>query len=140
MVRSENESIARSVIPQDVSNHMSLFYAYHNPMAKAVVDSASNFAKESHTEALVLNTVSTLAAGSFNTLKQSKADSSESEQLCVFVLVTCCVLYDWISADGINSPQSTIDIKAVTGVVSGYKLVESTNADNILQTNFKPRR
>ncbi|KAJ2601528.1 hypothetical protein H4R99_002967 [Coemansia sp. RSA 1722] len=134
------ESIARSVIPQDVSNHMSLFYAYHNPMAKAVVDSASNFAKESHTEALVLNTVSTLAAGSFNTLKQSKADSSESEQLCVFVLVTCCVLYDWISADGINSPQSTIDIKAVTGVVSGYKLVESTSADNILQTNFKPRR
>ncbi|KAJ1820884.1 hypothetical protein LPJ56_001266 [Coemansia sp. RSA 2599] len=134
------ESIAGSVIPQDVSNHMSLFYAYHNPMAKAVVDSASKFARESQTEALVLNTVSTLAAGSFNTLKQSRADSSESEQLCVFVLVTCCVLYDWISTDGISSPRSTIDIKAVTAVVSGYELVENTSADNVLQANFRPRR
>ncbi|KAJ1860657.1 hypothetical protein LPJ73_001291 [Coemansia sp. RSA 2703] len=134
------EKIARSVIPQDVSNHMSLFYAYHNPMVKAVVDSASQFAKESRTEALVLNALSTLAAGSFNTLKQSKADSAESEQLCVFVLVTCCVLYDWISESGISSPQSTIDIRAVAATVSGSTLVENTTADSILRANCRTYR
>ncbi|KAI7825778.1 hypothetical protein BX661DRAFT_184147 [Kickxella alabastrina] len=140
MAKSQDENIARNVIPQDVSNQMSLFYAYHNPMVKAVVDSASQFAKSSRTEALVLNSLSTLAAGSFNTLKQSKADSPESEQLCVFVLVTCCVLYDWISPEGISNPQSTIDIKAVADTVSGRKLVDTTTADNVLRSNCRTYR
>ncbi|KAJ2779319.1 hypothetical protein GGI15_003911 [Coemansia interrupta] len=140
MPKSQDEKIARGVIPQDVSNHMSLFYAYHNPMVKAVVDSASQFAKETRTEALVLNALSTLAAGSFNTLKQSKADSAESEQLSVFVLVTCCVLYDWISESGISSSQSTIDIRAVAATVSGCVLVENTTADSVLRANCRTYR
>ncbi|KAJ2721191.1 hypothetical protein GGI07_004117 [Coemansia sp. Benny D115] len=140
MPNSQDEKIARGVIPQDVSNHMSLFYAYHNPMVKAVVDSASQFAKTSGREAPVLNSLATLAAGSQNTLRQGKADSAESEQLCVFVLVTCCVLYDWISADGLSGAQSTIDVHAVSTAVGGRRLVESTSADSVLRSNCRTYR
>ncbi|KAJ2910493.1 hypothetical protein GGI21_000811 [Coemansia aciculifera] len=126
---SLKDTIASNVIPHDVSNQMSLFYAYHNPMVKTVVDSASQFAKDSRNEQLVLDCISALAAGSFNTVKQGKADGPESERLCVLVLATCCILYDWISPLGISSAQSSIDAKAVLEMVREHTLADDTPAD-----------
>ncbi|KAJ2514245.1 hypothetical protein H4217_005864 [Coemansia sp. RSA 1939] len=137
---SQNDDIAKYAISQDISNKMSLFYAYHNPMVKVVVDSASQYARESNNEQLVLDCLSALASGSYNTVKQSKADSAKSERLCVLVLVTCCVLYDWISASGVGSPQSTINAKAVLDLISQRSLVDSTPADKVLRANCKTIR
>ncbi|KAJ2685750.1 hypothetical protein GGH99_003670 [Coemansia sp. RSA 1285] len=134
------DDIAKYAISQDISNKMSLFYAYHNPMVKVVVDSASQYARESNNEQLVLDCLSALASGSYNTVKQSKADSAKSERLCVLVLVTCCVLYDWISASGVGSPQSTINAKAVLDLISQRSLVDSTPADKVLRANCKTIR
>ncbi|KAJ2056184.1 hypothetical protein GGH13_007625 [Coemansia sp. S155-1] len=119
---------------------MSLFYAYHNPMVKTVVDSASQFAKDSRNEPLVLDCISALAAGSFNTVKQGKADGPESERLCVLVLATCCILYDWISPQGIGSAQSSIDVKAVLDMVSEHTLADSTPADKVVRANCRTLR
>ncbi|KAJ2465580.1 hypothetical protein GGI02_004651, partial [Coemansia sp. RSA 2322] len=134
------EAIVSNVIPQDVSNRMTLFYAYHNPMVKTVVESASQFAKDSRNEQLVLDCISALAAGSFNTVKQGKADSPESERLCVLVLATCCILYDWISPSGIGGEQSSIDSKAVLNLASEHTLADSTSADKVIRTNCKTLR
>ncbi|KAJ2623691.1 hypothetical protein GGI26_002138 [Coemansia sp. RSA 1358] len=138
--KSQNVEIAKYAISHDASNKMSLFYAYHNPMVKAIVDSASQYAKESNNEAIVLDCLSALATGSFNTVKQSKADSAKSERLCVLVLVTCCVLYDWISTPGIGSPQSAINAKAVLDLISERSLVDSTPADKVLRANCRTLR
>ncbi|KAJ2487326.1 hypothetical protein EV174_000602 [Coemansia sp. RSA 2320] len=140
MVKSQDEAIVSNVIPQDVSNRMTLFYAYHNPMVKTVVESASQFAKDSRNEQLVLDCISALAAGSFNTVKQGKADSPESERLCVLVLATCCILYDWISPSGIGGEQSSIDSKAVLNLASEHTLADSTSADKVIRTNCKTLR
>ncbi|KAJ1903750.1 hypothetical protein LPJ81_002894, partial [Coemansia sp. IMI 209127] len=137
---SQNAEIAKFAISQAVSNKMSLFYAYHNPMVKAVVDSVSQYAKESDNEMLVLDCLSALAGGSYNTIKQSRADSAKSERLCVLVLVTCCVLYDWISTSGVGSPQSAINSKAVLDLISQRSLVDSTPADKVLRANCRTIR
>ncbi|KAJ2339612.1 hypothetical protein GGH92_006636 [Coemansia sp. RSA 2673] len=140
MIKSQNDDISSNVIPHEVSNQMSLFYAYHNPMVKTVVDSASQFAKDSRNEPLVLDCISALAAGSFNTVKQGKADGPESERLCVLVLATCCILYDWISPQGIGSAQSSIDVKAVLDMVSEHTLADSTPADKVVRANCRTLR
>ncbi|KAJ2842990.1 hypothetical protein GGI22_007365 [Coemansia erecta] len=132
--------VAKFAISQAVSNKMSLFYAYHNPMVKAVVDSVSQYAKESDNETLVLDCLSALAGGSYNTIKQSRADSAKSERLCVLILVTCCVLYDWISTSGVGSPQSAINSKAVLDLISQRSLVDSTPADKVLRANCRTIR
>ncbi|KAJ1664286.1 hypothetical protein EV178_004257 [Coemansia sp. RSA 1646] len=138
--KSQNADIAKFAISHDVSNKMSLFYAYHNPMVKAVVDSVSQYAKESDNERLVLDCLAALASGSYTTVKQNKADSAKSERLCVLVLVTCCVLYDWISASGVGSPQSAINAKAVLDLISQRSLVDSTPADKVLRANCRTIR
>ncbi|KAJ2287718.1 hypothetical protein IWW55_006659 [Coemansia sp. RSA 2706] len=132
--------IARYSIPHDISNQMSLFYAYHNPMVKTVVDSATQFAKDSGNEQVVLDCLSALAAGSFSTVKNGRADSAKSERLCVLVLVTCCVLYDWISASGVGSAQSGIDVEAALSLISQRSLVDSTSADKVLRANCRTLR
>lgn len=137
MSNCQDPAIAGSIVPQDISNHMSLFYAYHNPMVRTVVDSASRFARESHNEALVLECISALAAGSFNTVTRHKADSKKSEQLCMLVLVTCYILYDWISPQGINNTQFAIDSKSVLGLAKQHRLVEETSAYIVLCANCK---
>ncbi|KAI8320057.1 DUF1394-domain-containing protein, partial [Martensiomyces pterosporus] len=117
MHKSQDADVRASVISGDISNHMSLFYAYHNPMVKTVVDSASSHVKEAGTSQHVLECLSALAAGALNAVRQRKISSAENNKLCVQVLVTCCILYDWISPQGVNNPQSTIDAKAVLQLV-----------------------
>ncbi|KAJ1850069.1 hypothetical protein LPJ70_000036 [Coemansia sp. RSA 2708] len=138
--QSQDAQIARYSIPHDISNQMSLFYAYHNPMVKTVVDSATQFAKDSGNEQVVLDCLSALAAGSFSTVKNGRADSAKSERLCVLVLVTCCVLYDWISASGVGSAQSGIDVEAALSLISQRSLVDSTSADKVLRANCRTLR
>ncbi|KAJ2080906.1 hypothetical protein H4R24_002744 [Coemansia sp. RSA 988] len=138
--KSQNAEISMYRIPQDVSNQMSLFYAYHNPMVKAVVDSATQFAKNSSNEMAVLDCLSALAAGSLSTVKHRRADSPKSEQMCVLVLVSSCVLYDWISPHGVVSPQSVIDTKAIIDQIGERILVEDASADRVLRANCKTLR
>ncbi|KAJ2675193.1 hypothetical protein IWW42_001339 [Coemansia sp. RSA 1085] len=131
--KSQDAEIAGYTIPHDVSNQMSLFYAYYNPMVKTVVDSATQFAKDSGDEQAVLDCLSALATGSFNAVKQGRADSPKSERMCVLVLVTCCVLYDWVSLQGVGSPQSGIDAKAALDLISERTLLhvsDPTTANN----------
>ncbi|KAJ2452332.1 hypothetical protein EV183_003011 [Coemansia sp. RSA 2336] len=136
IAKSQNAEIAGYTIPHDVSNQMSLFYAYYNPMVKTVVDSATQFAKDSGDEQAVLDCLSALATGSFNAVKQGRADSPKSERMCVLVLVTCCVLYDWVSPQGVGSPQSGIDAKAALDLISERTLVDTTPADKVLRANY----
>ncbi|KAJ1963228.1 hypothetical protein GGI12_002181 [Dipsacomyces acuminosporus] len=140
MQKSQDAGVRSSVLSGDVSNHMSLFYAYHNPMVKTVVDSANSYVKESGTSQYVLECLSVLAAGSLNAVKQHKISSVENNKLCVQVLVTCCILYDWISPHGVNSAQSTIDAKAVLQLVRERPLVDSRPADEVLRFNCRTIR
>ncbi|KAJ2184817.1 hypothetical protein EV181_004179, partial [Coemansia sp. RSA 532] len=129
--------IARYIIPHDVSNQMSLFYAYHNPMVRTVIDSATKFAQESGNQQIVLDCLSALAAGSASTVKHARADSAKSERMCMLVLVTCCILYDWISPKGVSDAQSGIDAKAALDLVSERTLVDSTPADKVARVLAK---
>ncbi|KAJ2158414.1 hypothetical protein GGF46_003794 [Coemansia sp. RSA 552] len=138
--KSQDAEIARYSIPHDVSNQMSLFYAYHNPLVKTVVDAAAQFAQSSGNEQAVLDCLSALAAGSLGAVKHGRAGSSQSEQLCVLVLVTSVVLYDGISPQGVSGAQSGIDAKAVTELVSGRPLVGTTAADAVLRANCRTLR
>ncbi|KAJ2817275.1 hypothetical protein IWW50_006224, partial [Coemansia erecta] len=138
--QTQDPEIARYIIPQDVSNHMSLFYAAYNPMVKTVIDSAIKYAQESGNEQVVLDCLAALAAGSANTVKHSRADSAKSERMCVLVLVTCCVLYDWISPKGVSDAQSGIDAKAALSLISERTLVDSTPADKVLRANCRTLR
>ncbi|KAJ2182330.1 hypothetical protein GGF45_000906 [Coemansia sp. RSA 551] len=138
--QTQDADIARYIIPHDVSNQMSLFYAYHNPMVRTVIDSATKFAQESGNEQIVLDCLSALAAGSASTVKHARADSAKSERMCMLVLVTCCILYDWISPKGVSDAQSGIDAKAALDLVSERTLVDSTPADKVLRANCRTLR
>ncbi|KAJ1730421.1 hypothetical protein LPJ61_003016 [Coemansia biformis] len=131
----QEAEIAQYSMPQDVSNQMSLFYAHHNPMVRTVVDSATRFARDSSNGPAVLDCLAALAAGSLSTIKRKRAGGAASEQTCVLVLVTCCVLYDWIAPQGICGAQSGIDAKAVLAVVGGRPVVGTTAADKVLRAN-----
>ncbi|KAJ1951253.1 hypothetical protein FBU59_000267 [Linderina macrospora] len=135
--KSQDPAIRECVISNDVSNHMSLFYAYHNPLVKSVVDAASKYVNESGTSQHVLECLSALAAGSFNAIKQRKVDDAK---LCVQVLVTCCILYDWISPQGVNGPQSAIDARAVLQLVRERPLVDNKPAEEVLRFNCRTIR
>ncbi|KAJ1808585.1 hypothetical protein LPJ77_002246 [Coemansia sp. RSA 2523] len=138
--QTQDADIARYIIPHDVSNQMSLFYAYHNPMVRTVIDSATKFAQESGNQQIVLDCLSALAAGSASTVKHARADSAKSERMCMLVLVTCCILYDWISPKGVSDAQSGIDAKAALDLVSERTLVDSTPADKVLRANCRTLR
>ncbi|KAJ2778593.1 hypothetical protein H4R18_004507 [Coemansia javaensis] len=132
--------IARFSMGHDVSNQMSLFYAYHNPMVKTVIDAATRCAQESDGAAAVVDCLAALAAGSLGAVKHGRADGAASERMCVLVLVTSCVLYDWIAAGGLGDARSAIDAKAVLAAVGERPLVEGTAADKVLRANCRTLR
>ncbi|KAJ2717289.1 hypothetical protein H4R19_000041 [Coemansia spiralis] len=132
--------IAQHSMPYDVSNQMSLFYAQHNPMVKTVVDAAIRFTQDSSNGAAVLDCLAALATGCLSTVKHGRANDAASERMCVLVLVTSCVLYDWIAPQGISGAQSGIDAKAVLAVAAGRPAVGATTAEAVLRTHCRTLR
>ncbi|KAI8870665.1 DUF1394-domain-containing protein [Ramicandelaber brevisporus] len=135
MAKSHNEQVRRSVIPGDVTNRMSLFFAYHNPMFRVVIDAVTQFVnslqprRDIGSQANVNSTaigsnvlevsesIAVLCAGCYNALNKRSLADVATMQFCLRVMVSCAVLYDNIHPVGIFVKDSPINIPNIVRTV-----------------------
>ncbi|OMH83076.1 Protein FAM49-like protein [Zancudomyces culisetae] len=119
------KGVERSEIPSgEVSNQMSLFYAYHSPMVRIITEQTQKYVNVRLDLVLIsdenrnqfLLSLCILAAGSMNSIKDNSAPEVELN-LLLRMLVTACILYDWVSIDGIFKSSSTIPILEVVSLI-----------------------
>ncbi|PVU93043.1 hypothetical protein BB559_003476 [Furculomyces boomerangus] len=111
------------LLSNDITNQMSLFYAYHNPMVKTIVDQTQRTIKNTDKSSFLSNLVM-LSAGSINSIR--KGTPSSTLNLYIRILMTTSIMYDWISEDGVFQPSSEIPILEVVSVIRDYTMANAS--------------
>ncbi|PVU90027.1 hypothetical protein BB561_005052 [Smittium simulii] len=99
-------------ISSETTNQMSLFYAYHNPMIKTIIDKVLRTVDSSN-KSKFLKQLSMLSSGAYT----SGAVSASNKYLYARILMTCAILYDWISDTGVFISKSQIPILEVVSFI-----------------------
>ncbi|ORX94737.1 DUF1394-domain-containing protein [Basidiobolus meristosporus CBS 931.73] len=108
---------SESVVQDELANRMSLFYAYHTPMLKTVIDSVTEFVNKQSEGRNVAECLSAITLACYNVVTKQGAKTSEFNDFCQRVMVACTVLYDHINPNGVFSRGSTINVRNVIKAV-----------------------
>ncbi|OLY80386.1 Protein FAM49-like protein [Smittium mucronatum] len=112
-----------SELSTDITNYMSLFYAYHNPMIKIIVDQTQRTIS-SYNKPDFLQSLAILSAGVINSVK--KGVPNMQLYLYIRILMTTCIIYDWISDHGVFVSSSKIPILEVVTLILQYTNANAT--------------
>jgi len=106
------------VLGDDLANRMSLFYAYHTPMMKAVTDSTSNAIG---TRTVNQNNVSEFLAAicgvCYHGITKRRVQRPETIGFMLRVMVATALLYDHVHPQGVFIKTSPIPIKNIIKAV-----------------------
>ncbi|KAJ1680352.1 hypothetical protein EV182_000134 [Spiromyces aspiralis] len=116
--QSEDPEITRTVLKDGLANHMSLFYAYPNPMFRVIINSAVQYSS-SDNQASFLELLVALKVACTNMLRASNPNPVFKERLLT-LMTACCIIYDWTHPYGVFTQQSSISMPAVIGAIRQY--------------------
>uniref|UniRef100_A0A336MPS5 CSON003367 protein n=1 Tax=Culicoides sonorensis TaxID=179676 RepID=A0A336MPS5_CULSO len=131
-----------AVIPSDIANRMSLFYAHATPMLKVLSEATSKFVEQhsSDTE----NTTETLGTmakvclrmlENQNLLRQMTRE--ETQLLVLRVMVGLVILYDHVHPDGAFKKNSHVDVKGCVKLLQAQPPAKSEPLLNALRYTTK---
>ncbi|OMJ26864.1 Protein FAM49B [Smittium culicis] len=112
-----------SELSTDITNYMSLFYAHHNPMIKIIVDQTQRTISPNN-RLDFLQSLAVLSAGVINSVK--KGVPNMQIYLYVRILMTTCIMYDWMSKQGVFVPSSKIPILEVVSLIFQHTNANAT--------------
>ncbi|ORY08276.1 FAM49A-like protein [Basidiobolus meristosporus CBS 931.73] len=112
---------SESIVQDELANRISLFYAYHTPMLKTVIDSVTEFVNKQSEGPNVADCLSTITLACLNVVTKqeyvSLVKTSKLNGFCQRVMVACTVLYDHIKPSGVYNKSSTINVRNVIKTV-----------------------
>ncbi|TPX33485.1 hypothetical protein SmJEL517_g03631 [Synchytrium microbalum] len=110
---------ANTVVGDDLANRMSLFYAFANPMTKAITDktTAAIAASKGAITEQISELFSLIAAICYNYVAKERTGSIDMVSYCLRVMVSCIVIYDHVSPTGVFAKGSKVNIKASVKVI-----------------------
>ncbi|KAK9718787.1 hypothetical protein K7432_005261 [Basidiobolus ranarum] len=108
---------SESVVQDELANRMSLFYAYHTPMLKTVIEAVAEFVNKQNEGKNVAECLSVITLACFSAVTKQGSKSPEFNDFCQRVMVACTVLYDHIHPSGVFNRNSTINVRNVIRAV-----------------------
>ncbi|KAI8821852.1 uncharacterized protein EV422DRAFT_435082 [Fimicolochytrium jonesii] len=133
-MRMANPSQQNTVVPDELANRMSLFYAHANPMSKAMVDATLKLLKENpRISADSTTTLLSIICGvSYNAVVKERARDAMIPY-CLRVLVVAIILYDHVDPEGAFGKNSKVNIRASVKVIQSHGGSGSNNLLNSLR-------
>ncbi|KAK9761084.1 hypothetical protein K7432_014270 [Basidiobolus ranarum] len=114
---TNSTQVSESVVQDELANRMSLFYAYHTPMLKTVIDSVTEFVNKQNEGKNVAECLSTITLACYNVVTKQGSKTPELNDFCQRVMVACTILYDHINPSGVFNRGSTINVRNVIRAV-----------------------
>ncbi|KAJ3005123.1 Protein fam49a [Thoreauomyces humboldtii] len=133
-MRMANPANQNLVVPDELANRMSLFYAHATPMSKALVDATLKLLKENNsvTPDAVTNILSIIAGICYNAVIKERAEGA-MVHYCLRVLVVSIILYDHVDPEGVFGRTSKVNIRASVRVIQTAGGSGSNNLLNALR-------
>lgn len=128
-MKMSNLSTQNFVVPDELANRMSLFYANANPMSKTLVDSATAFINGQR-NGPVTDLFAIFAGITYNAVFRSRVQG-DLVDYALRVMVGSIILYDHVSATGAFAKGSKINIRL------SVKLIQTNGgpiSDSLLNT------
>ncbi|RKP38601.1 hypothetical protein BJ085DRAFT_35034 [Dimargaris cristalligena] len=136
--QTSNPTLLDSIVPDDITNQMSLFYAYPNPMLRMVTDSLTSYVNKNESNAnLVCEGLACLSAVCYNSLTRSGGQTGERALFSLRVIVASTILYDHLLPDGVFQRNSSINVPSVIQVIEKNPNTHSENLMNALRYSTK---
>ncbi|KAJ3186572.1 Protein fam49a [Gaertneriomyces sp. JEL0708] len=122
------------VVPDELANRMSLFYAHATPMTKALVDATMKLVKENSNvpPGEVTTLLSTIAGICYNAVLKERAKDA-MVHYCLRVLVVSIILYDHVDPEGAFGKGSKVNIRASVRIIQTNGGSGSNNLLNALR-------
>ncbi|KND02994.1 uncharacterized protein SPPG_02067 [Spizellomyces punctatus DAOM BR117] len=100
-MRMANPSQQNVVVPDELANRMSLFYAHATPMTKSLVDATMKLVKENNTVTpdAVTTILSIISGICYNAVIKERAQGA-MVHYCLRVLTVSIILYDHVDPEG----------------------------------------
>ncbi|KAJ1973218.1 hypothetical protein H4R35_004231 [Dimargaris xerosporica] len=134
--KSTNPQLSDHLIPDGVTNSMSLFYAYPNPMLRLVIDAITVFVTKSDPRA-VAEGLAVLNAACYNALNRNSEYHAESSLFFQRVIVTCTILYDHVEPLGVFQRNSSINVRSIVSMLKKCHNQQTENLLNALRYSTK---
>ncbi|KAJ3159520.1 Protein fam49a [Geranomyces michiganensis] len=133
-MRTANPSNQTMVVPDELANRMSLFYAHATPMTKTLVDATTKLLKENNSVSTDnATTILSIVAGvCYNAVVKERAQGA-MVHYCLRVLVVTIILYDHVDPEGAFGKSSKVNIRASVRVIQTSGGSGSNNLLNALR-------
>ncbi|KAJ1650284.1 hypothetical protein IWQ61_008874 [Dispira simplex] len=135
--QSPNPALRESIVPDDVTNQMSLFYAYPNPMLRMVIEVITQFVSRRLNNGNVSESLAVLCAACYNALNRAAHQSPDHMLFLLRVMVTSAVLYDHVEPTGVFQRSSSINVTSVIHALGKYQTAHTDNLMNALRYSTK---
>jgi len=101
-----------SKVPEDVTNKMSLFYAYPTPMMTMLTDLVTNQGLVGISRDEIIQGLSLLANVCLDMVEKTKFDDNDLNLFCLRAMTAAIILVDHISENGVFHRRSPVNIKS----------------------------
>ncbi|KAI8918496.1 hypothetical protein DFJ77DRAFT_428342 [Powellomyces hirtus] len=130
-MRMANPAQQNLVVPDELANRMSLFYAHATPMTKSLVDATIRLNRTVTADAAT--TILSIISGiCYNAVIKERAQGA-MVHYCLRVLVVSIILYDHMDPEGAFGKNSKVNIRASVRVIQTSGGSGSNNLLNALR-------
>ncbi|KAI9106085.1 hypothetical protein DFS34DRAFT_45315 [Phlyctochytrium arcticum] len=121
------------VVPDELANRMSLFYAHATPMTKSLVDATMKLVKEESVSPDSVTTILAIISGiCYNAVSKERAQGAMIHY-CLRVLTVSIILYDHVDPEGAFGKGSKVNIRASVRLIQTAGGSGSNNLLNALR-------
>lgn len=118
MLEKDNKALD-SIISDEEANYMSLFFAHHTPMFKALSHALTEYLKKNpENSSQLINYISLLTGSCYHSITKGRVSDSKTKDDLLRAMVACTVLYDTLEPEGVFTKTSPIDLKLIIKAIT----------------------